>query len=367
MADLIKNSPQAIRDFADAAQIATYGGVIEGGQLRQVEMDGKLRASETMRTAIRAYISQGAKDAEAAMAREVVDTKKIRAFMTKDSLPEVITSSFSTFMQTDNYDMKWQMAYATQPIEPTRNFWEIVDISNGLTFQDVPEGGKLNIYGMSGSKLVCFVHKYGGALGWTDEMIRFRNVAAMLNTAKAFQDKFWADKANRHYKLLSTAYGNSTSGNVTSYDSTGSTVVDKDINTINSAVVTVMRRLKDAGYGDLTEANYLLYYPPEMASRLIRALAYVGQDGIPGAPTRVNWNVTLLRTLNRYMQTPNGNTNDNYCLLVLPGQKIQNATVMDPTSFYDEDVQSLTYIQTVWSYYGAAVGDTRQVQLVKFT
>jgi hypothetical protein len=49
-------------------------------------------------------------------------------------------------------------------------------------------------------------------------------------------------------------------------------------------------------------------------------------------------------------------------LFVIPQRKIQFGQVMAPTLYSEQDILSLSYIQTAWQYYGAGVGATTQLR-----
>lgn len=282
-------------------------------------------------------------------------------FMTSSDIPVSVTDTASIFRNVGNYDMGWEQAYMDVQLEEGRDFWEIEDMTSGLTFRKVPEGGRIQVEGLAATLAIARCDSYGGAIGWTDQMIRYRRFPAMQAKAEYFRDEMLKDKAKRHYSLLA---GTITSGRTTSYDTAGSTVVEKDINTLNAAGLAMVTRLKDAYVGDPLMQEMILYVNPTLWARISRALRQIGQD-VPGQPPRVPYNIRYVITQNSYLTSTSGSSTATDALLVLPGYKNQKATAMEPTSYFDFDIQTRTYVQAVWTDYGAAA-EGQQIQKVLF-
>lgn len=300
------------------------------------------------------------------MARPAIEARKaVQAFTTKADLPTMITQTFDAFRQTDNFDMLWEQAYKQIPLAPNRLFWEILDIDSGLEFVEVPEGAQIQVNAISGSKVYGHVRKYGGAIDWSQEMIISQDIGAMQQVAETLREKFWKDKANRHYSLMAT----NGLGNQDTY--VGSQSVDNDILALNNSAFALANNAKNEGFGDTANAPMILYASPFLRPRILRAIATTFQD-VPGMAARVVYNITPLFTFNPYLTSPAGTSNPDWALLVLPGRKIQRAEAMAPTSFTRQDIQTLGSIQAVWSFYGALIGKrsdqnvSTQIRIVKF-
>lgn len=316
------------------------------------------------RKKIMAYISEPAK-----IGREA-EKKKIEAFTASSDFPQMVTSNFDSFLNTDEYDMAWEAAFREVTLEPGRLSWEILNVNSGLTFNEVPEGAHIKIDALSGERVTIHCKKYGGGIGWSIELLMGRQWSAMEDIARDFRESFWSDKANRHYALLGAA----ANASGTSWASTTVATTDplyqltRDISTLESAAYTLTNRIKDKGYGDVANTPIIGYFPVFLRSRILRALAYTGQD-IGGAPVRVTYPITPRFTYNSYLTSTSGASATTDALLVVPGKRLQRATAMEPTNFMKKDIQSLTDIQTVWSFYGAGSGfetGYEQVQKASF-
>lgn len=284
--------------------------------------------------------------------------KKIEAFSVSTDFDQLTQNAFNITIENDNFDMGWEQAFKTVPLDPKKNFWTIYNVSNGISFSKIPEGGRVKMDGIAGSKVTAYVDYYGGAIGFTDAMIRFREIPAMLDIAALFRNKFYANKSSNYYALLAAA--GALAGQQTAY---GGVVADgvtrRVILTINSAAFTLTNRLKDKGYGDMATAPLVLYANPIDEHKIEAAFKAITSD-LVGA--RENGTEIGRRSIRR-IYTYNSSIVANRPLLVLPGQKIQRADAMQPTTYQAPvDPFTLNQSQAVWAIYGGAIADTEQVQ-----
>ena len=282
-----------------------------------------------------------------------------KAHMSTTDIPVSVTDNAEIFRNVSNYDMAWEGAFANVSLEPGRRFWEIEDMTSGLSFRKVAEGGRVRVEGLAATLAIVHVDKYGSALGWTSEMISGRRFPLMEQKAMYFRDQLASDKANRHYTLLSSA-----ATNTTSYDTTGSTVRAKDINTINTACLAMVNRLKDKYVGDPLGNEIYVILNPALWSRFGAAMRETSQD-VPGQPSLVPYNIRYALSLNSYLTSSTGSSTATDALFVMSGFKNQKATLREPTSYFDYDLLTDTYVQAVWTDYGAAA-EANQIQKVSF-
>lgn len=284
--------------------------------------------------------------------------KAVQAFGVSTDFAQLTKDAFNVTIEEDNFDMGWQQAFRDVPLGPGQDSWEIYNVVNGITFRKVEEGGRIEMDKMSGSLVNAYVDYYGGALGFTDKMIRFRKVPAMIDKAMAFRNKFFADKANNHYMLLAAG----AAGNITTYQGAAADgVTRRTILTINRAAFTLTNRCKDKGYGDMANAPLILYANPYDEERIEAAFKTVSAD-IVGA--RENGTAITARRIQR-IYTYNSYISAGTPILVLPGQKLQKADAMEPTTYVAPvDPFTLNQAQAVWAIYGAIVADTDQCQTV---
>jgi hypothetical protein len=280
--------------------------------------------------------------------------RKIQAASVSTDFQQTLADAFNVTIEEDNFDMAWEKAFRTVPLGQNQDFWEIYNVVNGITFKRVEEGQRIEMDTLTGDLVTAYVDYYGGALGYSDKMIRFRKVAAMLDLARLFRNKFWINKANNHYALLAVA----AALNVTTWQGTVGQQLAGDILTLNTAAYTLANRCKDKGYGDTANTRLLIYANPLDKGRLLAAIAAttgaLSALGLTGVV--VNYNFDLNFTFNQ-------NIIQTHPIMVLPGNKIQKAEAMAPTTYVAEkDPFTLNEAQAVWSIYGAIIADTDQCE-----
>jgi hypothetical protein len=267
---------------------------------------------------------------------------------------ETLNKSFNAFFEMNNFDLDYEKVFKTVPVADGKLSWEIHTVKNGLAFRKVAEGETIEVYGMSSTKDTVYCDKYGGALGWTDELMRGREVAAMMDKAETFRNNFYVTKGNAHYLLIYNA------GHLHIIPwQAGTGQLRRDIATLNYAAYQIGFLNKDKGYGNTANANFVLYADPIFKSRILAALRSTTTGMQVNAEAgQIEANITPVFTFNSNLK--------GKIIMGLPGFKAQKADIMQPTQFNDTDILSLTYIQAVWAYYGAGIGDTEQFAEVLF-
>ena len=302
---------------------------------------------EKLKMALQAFLSKP----------KMILNKKLQAIAVSTDFTQLTKDSFTVTVASDNFDMGYEKSFKTVQLGEGQDSWEIYNVANSLTFQKVEEGQRIEAAGLTGTKTSGSVDYYGGAIGWTDKMIRFRKVPAMLDLAETFRNKYYANKADNHYSLLAAA----AALNTTAYQGAAAQgQLQRDIQTINSAAFTLTNRLKDKGYGDMANPRLVMYANPNDRNRIAAAfnattsvLAQAGQTG-----DTIGYNIDVIYTFNSNLTTGSP-------ILILPGQKIQKAEALAPTVYNQEqDILTLNRVQAVWSIYGAIVADTDQAQTI---
>ncbi len=317
---------------------------------------GDVRALTMCAVALQAFLQKPRNE----MQRKIQALRKIQGIAAVSTdFAKLVSDAFNVTIGAQNFDLGYQQSFKDVPLATGQDTWDIYDVQNGLTFRLVPEGDRIQVDGLSGSLVTAHVDYYGGALGWTDKMIRYRKVAAMVDMAMIFRNRFWSNKADNHYLLLATA----AALNVTTWQGlVADTELRRDILTINQAAYTLANRCRNKGYGDTAQMQMVLYANPIGRARLLAAFAATSSNfqGAVSLGAFVNWNVTPIFTFNANMPA-------NAAILVLPGNKIQAAEDMPPTTFTaPKDPLTLNELQSVWSIYGAVVADTDQCEQLNF-
>lgn len=312
---------------------------------------GDMRAKMQCKVALQAFLMKPKRE----VAKKIQAFRAIQAVGVSTDFAKLVSDAFSVTIAEANFDLGYQGAFKTVPLGTGQDTWDIYDVQNGLTFHLVKEGGRIRVDELSGSLITCHVDYYGGAIGWTDQMIRYRKIAAMVDMATIFRNRFWSNKADNHYLLLATA----AAGSVTGWrGAVADGQLRRDIQTINRAAFDLCDRCKDKGYGDTAAVQLIMYANPLDKARINAAFAAATQymAAAQGPAVIVQWNIQVVYTFN-------ANIVAGSPILVLPGNKLQAAEDMPPTTFVaPKDPLTLQEVQSVWSIYGAAVGDTDQCQ-----
>jgi len=320
-------------------------------------IDGKQTPEDLqqVRAALQAFVALPVKEKKKIQAMK----QKIQGFAVSSDFENLVTSAFNVTIAEDNFDMGWEAAFQDVPRDADKNFWEIGDIENGVTFRKVPEGDRIQVDKISGTQQLVYVDYYGGALGFTDMAIRFRKLAQMYMAARAFRNKFYANKADNHYALLAAA----AALNVLPWQGGGGLgQIQRDILTINEGAFLMGDANKDKGYGDMANTPLILYANPGDRARIEAAFVVTTNFLATAAIAAGDPAQAITAQPIRRIYTYNSQIVRGFPILVLPGNKIQKNEAMAPTTYTaQDDVLTLNRTQSVWSIYGATVADTDQV------
>lgn len=284
--------------------------------------------------------------------------KAVQAFSSTADFSTVDTNVFNVTTEVTNYDILWQNAFRSVPLKKGQLRWEIHTATDGTTFEEIPEGGKIKYLGMSSSKTTVYVKKYGAGLGITWETIEGRDVIRFIEQMETARSAYYNKLGEIHYGLLATAGATNA---ITYQGSSGDKVLDRDIETINYAYHQIASDNKDSGYGDTVNAQYLLYASPLLDSRIMRALRITSAEiaSLGGKGQVIRANIVPKFTFTSQITA-------NTALMVLPGKKIQNAEYMALKTMTKLDQDSLNEYKAHWTAFGAAIGDNDQVYQVAF-
>jgi hypothetical protein len=349
MKDSLIPSKLSPGEWMDMVQDIT--GIYAPGQKRERDTTERITLGQKFQASIQAYMDRPVK----------IYQKKVQALMKTSDLPDMVSDMFDTMTDIANFDLGWQAAYkdASNRIEAGRNYWEILTLTEGDTWELIPEGHSVQLGKRTGSKVTVEVHKYGSGVGWSDEAIRFRKIGPLLDQMEDFRRGYWRKKTNQHYELLA----NAAKDDIDIYPQTGGNDLENDILALNNTAYNILLNLKDSrNLDDSTEM--LLYISPKAKSRILRALSEVSQ-AYAGSKERIVFNIRPIFTFNSNL--PSALSGDSYgAIMCVPGYNSQTATVMEPTFYNDQDILSLSYITTGFSYYGACIADTKQVRQMSF-
>ena len=287
--------------------------------------------------------------------------RKIQAVGVSSDFDELLSNAFNVTTAMDYFDMFYEEAFREVTLGTNQDHWDVYTVTKALTFYKVPEGGRVKLDTLHGQRIAAYVDYYGGGLGFTDRMIRYRQIAAMVDMAAQFRNAFWKNKADNHYALLAAAsLINQTPADLTAYGTAAGQPllvnVWNTIKTINKACVDLVERNKNKGYFTSPDVRLLMYARKHDQAQLSAAFAATNNSPQPANQNlKVEWNIDIKYSLN-------DNLTIGQPIIVLPGNKLQRADDMQPTTFVaPQDPLTLNQVQAVWAIYGAVIADTDQV------
>lgn len=281
---------------------------------------------------------------------------KAQEFTTFSDFPQNALDAIARFHQVDEPDLGWEQVFEVIDFTQTnKNGFEILDVGSGLSFKPIKPGEKAEVYKISGEVVNVSFELYGGALGWSKLWFDDQEYWKIEDTAREFRAKWYANKAQAHYDLLSV----SRPDNDISWqgDENDSKAV-RDAETINYACAEILRDLTGQGYEISPSAGFVILAPVQLWARLRNALNLTTTNGITN---QINFNVRLVVTTRLKNQALTQPDTTHY-LVCLPGRKLKSGLRMDLTILSEQDL--LAYAETTagWGRYGAAVGEPKQLR-----
>ena len=237
-----------------------------------------------------------------------------------------------------------------------RNGFEILDVEDGLTFDEVAEGAKAKIYKCSGDRVTVQFALYGAGLGWNRRLFEDREYWSIERNAVAFRNKWYAKRADMAYALIDAlpaacdlAWAGPSPAGLAATDANYEAT--RDINTINAACERILADLDARGYAVTDRSDFVILAPVALKARVLRALGLLNA-GLSGPHRGVVYNVRpeftmrLAATDCYYVCFPREKA------IFADRQKLTVYDQFDPTSYSD--------IAVGWGRYGGVVGEPRQ-------
>ena len=289
----------------------------------------------------------------------VAGNKLIQAFGVTSDLPKIETNVWNASQEVPNFDTNWARTFRTVPLRKGQLEWTIGKVQSGTTYKILEEGDKVDFYGMSGEVIKASIELYGAGLSLTWKIIEGRDLAAFYDMLMDFRSKRQELYANTHYGLMATA---GATNPVPWQGAAEDSQVQRDVLTINKARSDMAEKLKDKGYGDMANATFLLYYHDSLRERITAALRVTTADLTRGAQAgvAVYQNIVPISTLNSNI--PVGKAE-----MVLPGQKAQNSMYLQERVFERTDGDSMNYLKSSFTAFGAIIGDNEQFSELSFS
>lgn len=303
----------------------------------------------TVTVALQAFVHQVASGSQ---------DQAIQAFSGSSDLPELTKDVFNVTLAQPNFDLGWARAFKGVKLRKGELDWEIATMSDPAEFELTPEGAKCRMGSVSGGKVTAGIQKYSKGLGLTWELMEGRKLSQFIEKLEGTRAKLYGLWSLIHYGLLATAAAN----NQVSWQGTATdTNLVRDIATLNKGAFDLAEANKDKGYGDMASPQLLLYISPKYRGRVNAALKASLEALTAGAnnASPVDWTITPVYTFNSQIPA-------NKAVLVLPGNKIQNAVYLREFNQKRKSIETLSEERSYWSAFGAIVADNDQCYELAF-
>jgi len=281
---------------------------------------------------------------------------KVQEFTTPGDFPASAVEAIARFHQVDEPDLGWEQVFEVVDFTGTaKNGFDLVDVSSGLSFRAIAPGEKAEVYKVSGDKVSVAFDLYGGALGWSKLWFDDQEYWKIEDAAREFRAKWYGNKAQAHYDLISRSRADS---DVSWQGGASDTKAVRDAETINSACAAILEELQGKGFDVNPNSRFVVVAPVQLMARVRNAL---NTSLINSSVTELNFNVGLAVTTRLKNQNLTAAETSQY-FVVLPGRKLKSGNRMELTVLSETDI--LAYAETVagWGRYGAVVGEDEQLR-----
>ena len=233
-------------------------------------------------------------------------------------------------------------------------------LSNTLALEMIPSGAKANIWNISGTSGHVDFDKYGMGLEWDKTLLEDAEWVQFADILAAFRNAAWNGVAQTHYDLMLAVF---TAGKAdinwqnpdpaALANTTETYTANRDAQTINNACQTIALALQDKGYGLTPQSTFVVFTPLQLRGRVRKALSLALQPMAGSAP-QIDFNIRQVTSLML------GFTDHYY--VAFPGARAQSGLRLNLEELTDENILARSDYMVDWLRFGAAIGDTDQIE-----
>jgi hypothetical protein len=218
--------------------------------------------------------------------------------------------------------------------------FDILDVSNLITFAEVKSGERMKKYGIQDAKSSVSKMIVAAALGIMDDWINYAMYWNLNQAAVEAKSKYYDKMATDHYALIVAA-------------AQAQAFATDDIGTINAACASILSGCAAKGYTLTGNETFELRANISLKDRIEKAFALTFNSPGPTTPRQ------LVFTLNRKYSTKLLTT-EYY--VVLAGRKIKRGVWSDLSAETDRDILMRGTDVAYCGEYNAGVGEVQQVR-----
>ncbi len=218
--------------------------------------------------------------------------------------------------------------------------FDILDVSNLITFAEVKSGEKMKKYGIQDGKSTVSKMIVAAALGLMDDWINYAQYWNLNQAALEAKSKYYDKQATDHYALVTAA-------------AVAQAFATDDITTINNACASILTACAAKGYTLTGNETFELRANINLKARIEKAFTLTFNSPGPTTPNQ------LVHTLNRKYSTKLVTT-EYY--VVLAGRKLKRGVWSDLSAETDRDILMRGTDVAYCGEYNAGIGEVQQIR-----
>ncbi len=224
--------------------------------------------------------------------------------------------------------------------------FDILDVTNAITFSEVKTGERMKVYGISTAKSTITKMIVAAAIGILDDWINYAQFWNLNQASTEARSKYYDKMATDHYALLTAI----------SSDQNQAFSTD-DITTINNACAKILSDLSGKGFVITGNEEFELRAHIDLKQRIEKAFALTFNTPNTDANQ-------LVHTVRRKYTTKIANTS---YYVGLPGRKAKRGIWSDLTAETDRDILLRGTDVAYCGEYNAGIGEEDQFRRLALT
>ncbi|EMO12492.1 hypothetical protein [Leptospira santarosai] len=325
----------------------------------------RIKARDELNKIIKHYVERPFRQGKKKLQAFKQQRQRLQAFngiTNMEDLPSLFTDTVSVYMDSDqDADLYFNALFEEVRTTPGLDYFEISDVKSGVKWKRLKEGERVELNGFTGDSSQIFLERFGAAIGVSEETIRYKKMWKIIDDVKEFRFAYINEMGDVHGVLLDGAAQLGVSANYyQQHLSSAPTLVEKDLETLNSAGSKMVTQLSGRPYGNMAYPSLILLADPSLRGRLNKVLNTLIQP-VQGSANALDWNISVLYTTNK-VALPD----KNRAKLILPYRKIKMGIEEELRKYAATDPFTLTHAMACYSWRGAGIGDNDQIMEVRF-
>jgi len=274
----------------------------------------------------------------------------VREFTSASDFPEKVNQIIETFsVQNEEIDLGWQQLFRVRDFTGTsESGYKIGTTGTGLTFKKLLPGEAARVYHVEGTEVDVTFDSYGAALEFLDIWFEDQKWWKIEDRAAEFRYKWYDDQASIVWALPDAITADQ---NTAWQGAADDETVVRDIQTIDSAIASVISDLDGSGIPCSGKSQFIVAAPEALRGRIGHALS-MGHSKSGVDRREIEYTVTPVFTQKLDA------TNKYY--VGLPGQKAQVGLRKNLTMETGRNIRVPASLAAGHGRYGGAIANEDQ-------